>query len=133
MSVLSVYFAVTVAGCGRSGIDRYAVSGNVTYQSKPIPVGYVKFEPDSSKGNKGPGAGVPLVDGAFTLPSERGIVGGPHIVTISGNDGIETVINGERAPEGKPLFSRYQTNFDFPKQDTEWNFEVPESAASAAK
>ena len=119
---------VGLAGCGGDGLRRYTVSGNVTYDGKPIPFGFVRFEPDASKGNTGPGAGAQVKNGEFTTPNRKGIVGGPHQVIVYATDGIPTKIDGEDAPQGKPLFADYKAQVDFPRNDFEWNVDVPKSA-----
>ncbi|MBI1313709.1 hypothetical protein GC176_20645 [bacterium] len=114
------------AGCGGSsdGPDRFAVSGEVTFEGKPVPMGFIKFTPDSSQGNSGPGTGCPIKDGEYATPKGKGLVGGPHIVEIAGWDGVPITESGERLPEGTELFPLYHTRFDFPKSDGEYNFAV---------
>ncbi len=122
---------VWIYGCGAAndGPDRYHVSGNATYDGRPIPKGFILFEPDDSQGNQGPGSGAPIVEGEYETPPGKGIVGGPHRVKITGFDGVETKMEGEVLPDGQPLFSPYETSFDFPKEDTEKSFVVPKKKA----
>src|SRR5262249_40656460 len=109
LATAAVIAAMLLTGCDGGGIKRYTVSGTVTYEGKPMPWGFARLEPDSSKGNSGPGAGAQVKDGSYETPAGKGIVGGPHNVTVYANDGIATTINGEAAPEGKPLFPEYKT------------------------
>jgi len=123
--ILPICAVLLLCGCGKTGIDRYTVSGTASYEGKPVPQGFVRFEPDSAKGNSGPGVGAQIKDGQFTTPAGKGIVGGPHKVTIYATDGIPTKIDGEDAPQGKPLFADYKLDVDFPRSDYQWNIEVP--------
>ncbi len=109
-------------GCGGpDGPQRYELSGIVTHDGQAIPAGEIAFEPDSSKGNKGPAAYAPIKAGSYATPSGKGTVGGPHVVRISGTDGKPS---GE-SPLGQMLFPEYRTTADLPKQSAEQNFDVP--------
>lgn len=127
-----VLLAFSVAGCGSSD-GLYEVSGQVTYQGKPVPSGYIKLIPDTSKGNSGPGGGAEIVDGTYRTPSGKGVVGGPYIVEIVGTDGVPYTESGEEIPDGKPLFKAYETTFDFPKETTVKDFEVPDKVPPKAR
>jgi hypothetical protein len=120
---------LVIAGCGGdkdTGPERYGVSGTVTFDGKPVPHGTIIFSPDSSKQNSGPQGMAEINDGAFdTAKDGRGMVGGPHLVTISGL---------ERAPTGaddapRPLFVEHTTKVDLPKEPSTQTFDVPKSAA----
>lgn len=122
--VVSFAFAV---GCGKSsdGPQRYAVSGAVTHQGKPVPKGFITLEPDADRGNSGPGGGTEIVNGQYNTKVEGGVVGGSYKVRIVGTDGVPTTISGEELTEGKPLFQPYETTVDFPKQTSVQDFAVP--------
>ena len=118
--------AVVLVGCGGRQEDprKYAVWGSVTYKGAPVPAGSITFEPDSSKGNKGPAASFKIRDGKYDSRREGvGHVGGPHKVRITGLSGERT--GDEFFPEGTPLFPEWQTTVDLPKGASEQNFEVP--------
>ena len=69
------------AGCGRgSDIQRAIVSGHVTYQGKPIPMGIIRFVPD--KGTKGPAAWTEIKDGNYVIDLHGGVPVGAHRVEI---------------------------------------------------
>lgn len=134
MSRLSSLFAACciasfafVAGCGKTtdGPQRYAVSGAVTHQGKPVPKGFVTLEPDADRGNQGPGGGAEIVNGRYNTKVEGGVVGGPYKVRIVGTDGMPTTVSGEELAEGKPLFQPYETTVEFPTQASVQDFEVP--------
>jgi hypothetical protein len=124
---LAVALACLNAGCQRpeEGPPRFHLSGTVTYDGKPVPKGFINFNP--AEGNSGPASGAPIVDGKYETPKGKGIIGGPHIVIITGSDGIPYEESGETVEGGKQLFPRYQTTVDFPKEDGEKNFEVPKT------
>jgi hypothetical protein len=121
-----VILAGLLAGCGGSdGPTRYDVSGSVSYDGKPVPKGFITFIPDTDQGNTGPGGGAVIENGHYETESGKGVVGGPHIIRITGYDGKPTQMSGEDMPDGQPIFQTYQTTFDFPKEDTEKDFTVP--------
>jgi len=130
--------ALFAAGCGsRSGVDLFSLSGSVTFDGKPVPAGTVTFEPDSAKGNRGPGAVAQIKDGRYSTARGTGHTGGQYLVRILGYDGVPTTIDGKPGgmtlPDGKLLFPPYQTTANLPKASAEQNFEVPASAAAGAK
>jgi hypothetical protein len=116
------------AGCSRpqAGPPRFAVRGQVTFDGKPVPAGRIAFEPDTVAGNVGPAGYGNIVAGLFTTYSGMGAVGGPHVVRISGFDGIAS---GEMV-EGKELFPEYTTTVELPAKAATIDFEVPRTAAA---
>src|SRR5205807_6772258 len=70
-------------GCGGSrGVE---VSGEVTFDGKPVPAGRIYFNPDVTKGNDGPQGYAEIHDGKFdTSKGGKGACGGPTVVVISG-------------------------------------------------
>ena len=111
------------ASCGRSGPDRYNLSGVVKYEGKPIPVGFIYFNPDESKGNKGPGSGAEIKNGQYSTPAGAGIIGGPMIVKIDGYDGVSKELNGETLANGSALFEAYELHVDLEKKNGKKDFE----------
>lgn len=112
---------VVSIGCAETqdGPSRYLVKGTVQFQGKPVPVGSISFEPDSKQGNPGPGTTASIRDGKFETPADRGTIGGPHILSITGYDGIPYEVPGEGTdPNGKSLFTNYTTTFDLPREST---------------
>lgn len=121
--LVALPFAMLFSGCGGAdGPSRYEVSGAVTFQGKPVPSGEIVFEPDGSKGNKGPGSVTRIKNGKFQTEKDKGVVGGPYIVRIIGFDGV---VVHEEASDGSPLFPPYETTVEFPKEDTVKDFDVP--------
>lgn len=113
------------AGCGPQGPQRYDLSGDVTYDGKQVSKGYMTFEPDSAKGNSGPGAAVDIVDGHYTTRAGQGTVGGPHVVTVSGFDGVAFEQSGVMNPMGRPMFEDVKIEIDVPKEAATRDFELP--------
>lgn len=111
--------ALLLVGCGgQPGVQRYSVSGEVRFDGKPVPNGYLRFSPDKSKGNKGPGASASIVDGRYETMPNRGTVGGPHKVIITGADGVPyKTKSGNMIPIGRPLFPEIEQDVDLPKED----------------
>ncbi len=115
-----------LAGCGgQSGVARYDFSGTVLYDGKPVPSGYLQFAPDRKQGNRGPGTSATIKDGHYQTVAKLGIVGGPHVVTITGTDGVPYKTQGVLIPIGRPLFPEYEVRVDFPKESGTYDFEVP--------
>jgi hypothetical protein len=113
-----------LAGCGggSDGPTRYHLSGAVTFGGKPVPAGSVTFSPDLSKGNHGPAGTAPIKAGKFdTALDGTGHVGGPHVVSVTGLDGVTS----PDLPMGTPIFADYKLSVDLPKQDSAHNIDVP--------
>ena len=55
--------AALLVGCGDGGLKRYRVSGDVSFQGKPVPAGSIIFTPDTAKGNAGPQGTANIIDG----------------------------------------------------------------------
>ena len=127
--LLLVFGLVSAIGCGGSdGPKRYDLSGTVTFDGKPIPAGSIIFQPNASAGNSGPQGAAEIRDGKYdTSANGKGMIGGPHIVRITGFDGIaETEMDIV-----KPLFAEYQIEVDLPEESGAKDFEVPGDAPKA--
>jgi len=121
----AILWAWSWTGCSQDlpGPKRFAVTGEVVYQGKPLPRGTIFFVPDSSKGNQGPGSIVQIRDGKFMTAKGGGVVGGAHTITISGYDGVQ--VPGTLSPDGTLLFHDYKLTRDLPLEDAVINFDVP--------
>lgn len=114
-----------LGGCG-SGEQRFELSGTITYEGRPVPAGYIVFNPDAAAGNTGPGSTADIRDGRYTTPPGGGTMGGPHTVSIFGFDGTPyTMEGGMPNPMGKPLFTT-DLRVDLPKQRASHDFALPE-------
>ncbi|MCC7474981.1 MAG: hypothetical protein IT425_06265 [Pirellulales bacterium] len=117
---------ISVGGCGsRDPLGRHSVSGTITHRGNPVPKGFIRFSPDTAKGQSGPGGGAPIVQGKFSAEAKKGVLGGHYLVEIVGLDGIPTKANGEDLPDGKELFPTVRLSHEFPNADVVWNYDVP--------
>ena len=117
-----------VAGCG-NGMNgsSFNVSGAVTYDGQPVPVGYIKFIP------KGDGATgfASIRDGKYDTSigkKKRGIEAGEYTIRLDGFDGVPVADPDdpdELFGQGKQLFSRHTIEQTFPAKDQELNIDVP--------
>lgn len=125
---LALLAAIVTTGCGPH--DRYALSGTVTFDGKPIPAGSITFMP-FGEGKPGRTAGFCQIKaGKYATQAGRNPGSGPHRVLIVGCDGVayqskmgEIV---EDHPMGKPLFPTHLLEIDVPeKNGTVFDFDVP--------
>ena len=122
-SALVLVVLVVCVGCGGGDARQYDVSGTVSYGGEPVPTGAIVFEPATSQKNSGPPGFAPIEAGKFDTRNGKGVVGGPYVVKISGNDGKQDELG--LFPSGQPLFEEHVINIDLPKEDSEQAFEVP--------
>ncbi len=90
-SLLAVPALVVMASCGTDdGLGkRYAVSGTVTYNGKPLEKGTISFVSEDLKDNIG--ATGPITNGSYTLSTggnDDGARAGKYKVTITSKDDI---------------------------------------------
>lgn len=112
------------AGCGGDKLGRHAVSGTITHNGKPVPKGFIRFIPDSSKGTRGPGGGAPIINGKYHAPASKGVVAGAYLIEIDGLDGVPAKEGGEDLQDGKALFPMVHAKHEFPSQDSVWDYDV---------
>tara|TARA_R110002095_G_scaffold76879_1_gene65798 strand:+ start:8375 stop:8782 length:408 start_codon:yes stop_codon:yes gene_type:complete len=126
-------FVALIAGCSSAvdGPPRYKVSGEVSYDGKPVPAGYLVIEPDHELGNQGPQARLEIVNGMFTTRSGKGAISGPVIVRIYGMDGIPDEEKGLN--QGASLFDEYITKLELPAENSVHTFVVPKSNAAKTR
>jgi len=127
MWIVCILPVALIAGCG-SGERTYRLHGQVTYQGRPVPQGYIVFEPDSARGNSGAAARSKIEDGRYDTRGAqgRGAIGGPHIIRIVGLDGkIAQATSMEEESLPRPLFPPYTFSQELPTKDSVLNFDVP--------
>ena len=120
--------AVISSGCGPR--DRYALSGSVTFDGKPIPAGTITFVPFGAGKPGRTAAFCEIKAGKYDTKTGRNPGSGPHRVMISGCDGVpyqsqmgEIV---ENHPMGKQLFPTHLVEIDVPeKNGMVFDFAVP--------
>jgi hypothetical protein len=83
----------------------------------------IAFEPDSSKGNSGPGTMAKIEDGRYRNDPGEGLVGGHYILKVYGYDGKNRSAN---RPQGEPLFPpRYRSEAEFGPETSTFDVNVP--------
>ncbi|MEW4564447.1 hypothetical protein AB1K70_18045 [Bremerella sp. JC770] len=124
-----IMFAVLSIGCGLNadGPSRYEVSGTVTFDGQPLPYGEITFAPDGSRGNQGPGAVVPIENGVYHVDAKKGVIGGPHVVSITGYSASPTSGAVVAASQSQPkrLFATYTESVNLPEANAQQDFQVP--------
>ncbi|MCX7400117.1 MAG: hypothetical protein NT138_20800 [Planctomycetales bacterium] len=120
------FFSLCLAGCGRDD-GRDPLSGNVTFDGKPLVYGEIVFRPA-----KGPEGSATVRDGKYsTDEGGQGITKGPNTMIITGyaaepvSNADETKVT-EAAP---PLFTGYQQEVDLNSE----SFDIAVPAEAAAK
>lgn len=115
-----------LAGCSASSsneLDRYALTGDVTFQGEPVHHGTITLEPDSTKGNTGPASTTIIKDGKYQIEQIRGIVGGAYVARLTGYG--NTVDNSGPDPDfGPPLFEEYEVRLELPAESSTRSIEI---------
>lgn len=138
------FVVVCLVGCGGSrGPTLYRLTGEVLFDGKPVPYGRIEFEPDTTRGNSGGMGYAEVVDGKYDTSGSggRGVVGGPHVVRVSGfaarpvvaspsSDGTQDE-NAPPAEQPEQLFASFVQSHDLPKQNGSLNIDVPVEAGRA--
>jgi len=118
-----------VLGCGEP--KRVDVSGDVTFDGKPLPAGRIYFDPDFAKGNDGVQGYAEIKDGKYdTRKGGKGACGGATIVKI---EGYQAGTGEKPGFVGPKLFNEYQTTTELPLESCTRDFTVPASAAEGLK
>lgn len=119
--------SLCLAGCGRDD-GRNPLSGNVTFDGKPLPYGEIVFRP-----SKGPEGSATVRDGKYsTAVGGQGITRGPNTVIVTGYaaepvaSADETKVT-ETAP---PLFVGYQLESELSSET--FDITVPADASTPA-
>jgi hypothetical protein len=108
-----------LSGCaGDGGPPRYRLSGEVTYDGKPIPYGDILFTPDADKDNSGPQGIAQIRNGRYdTSGSEgKGIAGGPTVIRVTGF-----------TEAGGKLLCEVEVTADLPKDGGTHNINIPKT------
>lgn len=72
--------SLLACGCGPSGPEQFAISGQISYDSQPVTNGSVGFVPVEASSGKAFGADV--VDGHYEIPRYEGPLQGTYKVMI---------------------------------------------------
>ena len=128
--IIVVTLATCLAtGCGKkSGPDRFAVRGGVTFAGQPVPRGTIVFEPDQAQGNRGPVSVIPIIDGSYDSRAlaRPGPLAGPLVVRVTGYPAPDPAAGPDADPP-PPLFPEYRTSvvLDPAASPTVFDFDVP--------
>ena len=76
-----VSLLIASVGCGESGPQRFAVSGQVTFDGAPIESGEILLRPDQA--TKAPTIAAAVENGAYSIPAERGPLAGTYVIVIT--------------------------------------------------
>jgi hypothetical protein len=96
--------------------------GDVAFQRRPVPYGEVIFEPDATKGNRGPQCRCPINNGAYASRAGFGAPVGPVVVMVTGF----TRPPGFDYLEAKPLFTAHSFTTDLSAASSRLDIVVPE-------
>lgn len=95
-STVCVLLASGIVGCG-SG-DSCSLSGQVTFEGQPIEDGNIRLNP--IEGTPGPGGSAKIVNGAYEIAEEKGMLAGKHQVLISATRATGRMIRAENLDGG---------------------------------
>jgi hypothetical protein len=120
--LLAGLICLVLCGCGGTKPPPvYHLSGTVTFNGQPVPVGTINFDPAPGS-SVIPGYAV-IQQGKYdTRTGGVGHGGGKIIIRINGFDGIAQ--EGEMS-QGTPLFPETTTTSELPAKDDTRNFELP--------
>lgn len=116
MALLTI--SLTLTGCDSSG--RTPLRGAVSFDGTPVEKGYIRFSP--IEGTKGPTSGADIVDGAYQIPSKRGLMDGNYRVVIEAwkrsDKAYVDPVTGEKSPGGlqQILPARFNTKSELKKE-----------------
>lgn len=104
------------------------LSGTVSFQGRPIPLGLIVFEPDSSLGGSGAQGFASIQNGTFDTSKSDGqaVAIGPCMIRVTGGDGegIDAF-----TPFGNMMFEEYQLKMAIEPENGPLKIEVPASQA----
>jgi hypothetical protein len=103
--------AAMLAGCGGDPVDalpREAVSGQVTFEGKPLAAGLIQFQPTGQEATAGSAA---VAAGRYAIRKDEGLVPGKYRVAITtpvAEAGPSPALPGdEKPPPREPIPARY--------------------------
>jgi hypothetical protein len=85
--ITAIVLAITLAGCGKSGIERVHISGKATYDGKPIEIGQIRFVPITP--DTGPITIDRIENGEYETATTGGVTVGTHRVELRAYDSHE--------------------------------------------
>jgi len=132
------FLALLCWGCSRKDrIDRYQLTGKVTYQGAPVGYGTIVLEPQAGTGHGGlaPTCYAKIEDGIYTTPRADSPVAGSYQMKIRGFD--KAKMKSGPAPgefmETPVLFDEYVIEIQVPTKDSQFDIVVPSSKSEAKR
>lgn len=115
-----------LSGCGDQGPPGVELWGSITWKGKPIPTGYVVFNPDVKQGNSGHQGIAEIKNGHYDTrsPGGRRVALGRQVVSIAGFDSPPALCD---EPRGHRLFLPYEQTIEPPTESGELDLVVPEN------
>lgn len=121
---------LALAGCSKDSTEqRYAVTGQVSYQGKPVPQGEVAFEPDATKGETGRASLSPITNGKYEIPAKYGVRPAAYVMRVTGYSQGES--SGASQVDGgfEELFPLFTQEVTFPDKNMTLDIEIPEATS----
>ena len=81
MFMVAFLMVPAIGGCKPGGIERVVVTGQVTYNGKPVEVGIIRFAPQAGSGL--PVSAGRIEDGRYTADTRGGVPVGTHRIEIT--------------------------------------------------
>lgn len=129
--ISSVFLGLTFAGCGstESGPERVIVTGNVTFDGKPVSQGEIWFIP--AAGREAPQAGAIIKEGQYRVENKGGVPIGVCQVKITADRPKEDVkIVADGGPEEIPTTQYLPARFN---DKTELTIDIQSSSEPVKK
>ena len=123
-----VLAGVVCCGCGGGdGVERFPLSGRVTFDGQPLPFGEAVFRPDN-----GPEGSATIRNGKFDTAAEGGqdVLHGPTTIYVTGYSEEPTDSEGDETAEAEsapPLFVGYEVKTDLSSET--FDITIPADAA----
>ena len=109
-----------IAGCG-SGSDRRAINGSISFAGQPVDRGQIQFAPVSTE--LGSASGAVIIDGAYEIPVEQGLLPGEYQVRIYWPEPAPPELKADQAPPKERIPAKYNVT-------TELSIEVKRDGAN---
>jgi len=127
--LLALLCSVSTVLCGCSGsadsLNRFSVSGTVTFNGEPLQDGTIFFQPDSAKGNSGPGSLGEIKDSQYKIDKTRGVLGGAYIVRITGYEPPPPATGPMPVRRGAALFPEHEQHIEIDPKSRVLDFQIP--------
>ena len=121
---------VALGGCGAGeSLDRYPLTGTVTYDGKPVESGVIFFEPKASAGKVAPTVYLSIKDGKLDAEDEGPVKGTYHVI-VRGYDKSKERVDDDGITITPQLFPDYEFDVEIPPPDNVLKVEVPKAAGA---